>query len=101
MLRRPVRTISGSWATPGAEIPLRWVPYDRGWGTTFNRPEVQIVRIQLRQLAVAESPIIDKKRRPLRRLPRVREQRLRQAAHSPLLFVRHGRVFAYRPWAEF
>jgi FtsP/CotA-like multicopper oxidase with cupredoxin domain len=32
---------------PGQEIPLRWVPYDRGWGSTYNRPEVEVARIRL------------------------------------------------------
>jgi len=33
--------------TPGQTLPLRWIPYDRGYGTTFNRPEVEIAQIRL------------------------------------------------------
>lgn len=25
--------------TPGSELVVRWVPYDRGYGSTYNRPE--------------------------------------------------------------
>jgi FtsP/CotA-like multicopper oxidase with cupredoxin domain len=32
---------------PGTTISVRWVPYDRGYGTTFNRPEQHVFRIQL------------------------------------------------------
>ncbi|HEY0710693.1 MAG TPA: multicopper oxidase family protein [Polyangia bacterium] len=32
---------------PGAEISMRWVPYDRGYGTAFNRPEEPLMRFQL------------------------------------------------------
>lgn len=33
--------------TPGTEIPLRWVPNDRGYGTVFARPEEIIATIKL------------------------------------------------------
>jgi FtsP/CotA-like multicopper oxidase with cupredoxin domain len=32
---------------PGQEIPLRWVPYDRGYGSAFARPEVDVLRFRL------------------------------------------------------
>jgi FtsP/CotA-like multicopper oxidase with cupredoxin domain len=32
---------------PGQQIPLRWVAYDRGYGTAFNRPDIEILRFQL------------------------------------------------------
>lgn len=41
---------------PGATLPVRWVPYDRGYGTTFERPEVEIFRIRLADAPEAESP---------------------------------------------
>jgi FtsP/CotA-like multicopper oxidase with cupredoxin domain len=34
-------------ATPGSELPVRWVAYDRGYGTTFQRPDVNVFRIQV------------------------------------------------------
>jgi FtsP/CotA-like multicopper oxidase with cupredoxin domain len=33
--------------TPGSTIPVRWVPYDRGYGSTFMRPEVEIMQLAL------------------------------------------------------
>lgn len=32
---------------PGSTLVVRWVPYDRGYGTTFNRPEEELLRIHL------------------------------------------------------
>ena len=32
---------------PGAMLSVRWVPFDRGYGTTFNRPEEEVFRIHL------------------------------------------------------
>jgi FtsP/CotA-like multicopper oxidase with cupredoxin domain len=31
----------------GEEIPVRWVAYDRGYGTAFNRPDEEILRLRL------------------------------------------------------
>ena len=31
----------------GAELPVRWVPYDRGYGSTYMRPEVTMLTIRL------------------------------------------------------
>jgi FtsP/CotA-like multicopper oxidase with cupredoxin domain len=31
----------------GSEIALRWIPFDRGYGTAFNRPEVDVLRLRL------------------------------------------------------
>ncbi|AUX20724.1 oxidoreductase [Sorangium cellulosum] len=39
---------------PGATLPVRWVPYDRGYGTTFQRPEVEVFRIRLADAPEAE-----------------------------------------------
>lgn len=33
-------------ATPGTELSVRWVPYDRGFGTVFGRPEVTVFRMR-------------------------------------------------------
>lgn len=32
---------------PGAMLKVRWVPFDRGYGTTFNRPEEDLLQIHL------------------------------------------------------
>ena len=32
---------------PGQELEVRWVPYDRGFGSTFNRPEERAFGIRL------------------------------------------------------
>ncbi|HET9955548.1 MAG TPA: multicopper oxidase family protein [Polyangiaceae bacterium] len=31
---------------PGTRVPVRWVPYDRGFGTTFARPEQDLFYIE-------------------------------------------------------
>ncbi len=31
---------------PGTTLPVRLVPYDRGYGTTFNRPEEEVFRVR-------------------------------------------------------
>jgi FtsP/CotA-like multicopper oxidase with cupredoxin domain len=31
---------------PGTTVPVRWVPYDRGFGSTFNRPEQIVFNVQ-------------------------------------------------------
>lgn len=33
-------------AEPGTLLPVRWVAYDRGFGSTFARPDVTVFRIQ-------------------------------------------------------
>jgi FtsP/CotA-like multicopper oxidase with cupredoxin domain len=40
---------------PGAELVARWVPYDRGYGSTFNRPEVETFRIRLAEEAPVQN----------------------------------------------
>ncbi|HRI72824.1 MAG TPA: multicopper oxidase family protein, partial [Polyangium sp.] len=43
---------------PGSTLVVRWVPFDRGYGTTFNRPEEQLFRIHLADLApVTPNPL--------------------------------------------
>jgi FtsP/CotA-like multicopper oxidase with cupredoxin domain len=41
---------------PGAEIPLRWVAYDRGFGTAYMRPEEVVVRIRVSDLPAQTDP---------------------------------------------
>jgi FtsP/CotA-like multicopper oxidase with cupredoxin domain len=41
---------------PGAEIALRWVQYDRGFGTAYMRPDQEVLRIRLQALPPAVSP---------------------------------------------
>jgi FtsP/CotA-like multicopper oxidase with cupredoxin domain len=41
---------------PGQTLSVRWVPYDRGYGTTFNRPEEEVFRIRLADESEATSP---------------------------------------------
>lgn len=38
---------------PGSKLPVRWVPYDRGYGTTFNRPEEELFQIRFANAPVA------------------------------------------------
>jgi FtsP/CotA-like multicopper oxidase with cupredoxin domain len=38
---------------PGDEVPLRWVAFDRGYGTAFNRPDEEIMRLRL----VKDAPV--------------------------------------------
>ena len=40
----------------GRTIPVRWVPFDRGYGTTFNRPEEEAFRVQIADAPAAETP---------------------------------------------
>ncbi|AGP34546.1 hypothetical protein SCE1572_08525 [Sorangium cellulosum So0157-2] len=39
---------------PGSTLPVRWVPYDRGYGATFGRPEVEAFRLRLAAEPAAE-----------------------------------------------
>jgi FtsP/CotA-like multicopper oxidase with cupredoxin domain len=39
----------------GAEIPVRWIPYDRGFGSTEFRPEEEIFRVRL----TADEPVAE------------------------------------------
>lgn len=38
---------------PGTTLVVRWVPFDRGYGTTFNRPEEELFRIRLADVPAA------------------------------------------------
>ncbi len=43
---------------PGSELPLRWVPYDRGYGSTFKVPEKRLATIRLSERApVTNAPL--------------------------------------------
>lgn len=50
-------------ADPGATLPVRWVPYDRGFGSTV-RDEVEVMRIELADRA----PHVDAPLPPLNRV---------------------------------
>ncbi|WP_437761152.1 multicopper oxidase domain-containing protein [Sorangium sp. So ce281] len=39
---------------PGATLSVRWVPYGRGYGATFGRPEVEAFRLRLADEPLAE-----------------------------------------------
>jgi FtsP/CotA-like multicopper oxidase with cupredoxin domain len=41
---------------PGAEVPLRWTAYDRGFGTAFMRPDETVLTVRLAADGVATSP---------------------------------------------
>jgi FtsP/CotA-like multicopper oxidase with cupredoxin domain len=41
----------------GTELPLRWVPYDRGFGSTFRRPEEVIATVRFEGRAVKPPPL--------------------------------------------
>lgn len=41
---------------PGTTVPVRWVPYDRGYGTTFNRPEEELFQVRFAKAPVASPP---------------------------------------------
>lgn len=44
--------------SPGEMLTVRWVPFDRGYGTTFNRPEEELFRIRLaRDAPVDAAPL--------------------------------------------
>jgi FtsP/CotA-like multicopper oxidase with cupredoxin domain len=34
-------------AAPGSELPVRWIPYFHGYGTTFGRPEETMFRLRI------------------------------------------------------
>ncbi|XYI00125.1 multicopper oxidase family protein [Sorangium sp. So ce1128] len=40
--------------TPGSTLSVRWVPYDRGYGTAFERPEAEAFRLHLADEPAAE-----------------------------------------------
>lgn len=39
-------------------LTLRWLPYDRGFGTAFNRPDEDVLRIRFNDQAPAQSPAL-------------------------------------------
>ncbi|WP_437816036.1 multicopper oxidase family protein [Sorangium sp. So ce1078] len=39
---------------PGSTLSVRWVPYDRGYGATFARPEVEAFRLRIANEPAAE-----------------------------------------------
>ncbi|HZF48806.1 MAG TPA: multicopper oxidase family protein [Polyangiaceae bacterium] len=44
--------------TPGSTLPVEWVPFDRGYGATFNRPVEELFQIRLSSDPAAESPAL-------------------------------------------
>jgi FtsP/CotA-like multicopper oxidase with cupredoxin domain len=42
---------------PGAQLPIRWIPYDRGYGSTFRRPEEVVATLALEGPAVEPRPL--------------------------------------------
>jgi FtsP/CotA-like multicopper oxidase with cupredoxin domain len=51
----------------GTEVPLRWIPYDRGFGSTFNRPEetVATVKFEGAPARISALPILSRNIEPL------------------------------------
>ena len=50
-------------APAGTELPVRWIAYDRGFGTVFARPDVTVFRLQVS----ADAPYVDEPLPTLRR----------------------------------
>ncbi|WP_437612094.1 multicopper oxidase family protein [Sorangium sp. So ce834] len=50
---------------PGSTLPVRWVPYDRGYGATFGRPEVEAFRLRLADEPAAEDARLPEVRRDI------------------------------------
>jgi FtsP/CotA-like multicopper oxidase with cupredoxin domain len=45
---------------PGTTLPVRWVPFDRGYGSTFNRPEEDLFQIHFaNEPAITSAPLPD------------------------------------------
>jgi FtsP/CotA-like multicopper oxidase with cupredoxin domain len=53
---------------PGSELAVRWVPYDRGYGSTFRRPEVTIATIRLAERAPVKNGPLPARLRTIARL---------------------------------
>jgi FtsP/CotA-like multicopper oxidase with cupredoxin domain len=43
---------------PGDELVMRWVPYDRGYGSVYNRPDEPLMRFQLTNDAPVPAPTL-------------------------------------------
>lgn len=41
----------------GEVLPVRWIPYDRGYGSTFNRPEEDLFYLKLAEPAPTVDPL--------------------------------------------
>jgi FtsP/CotA-like multicopper oxidase with cupredoxin domain len=50
---------------PGSTLSVKWVPFDRGYGATFNRPVEELFQIWLSNEAEAESPALPTLQRPI------------------------------------
>ncbi len=53
--------------TPGSDVVVRWVAFDRGWGTTFNRPpeDLFVVHFEGEPAETPKLPAIHRKIDPL------------------------------------
>jgi len=49
---------------PGAELVVRWIPFDRGFGSTFNRPTEDLFTVRLEGTR-AETPALPELRRQI------------------------------------
>jgi FtsP/CotA-like multicopper oxidase with cupredoxin domain len=49
---------------PGAELVVRWIPFDRGFGSTFNRPNEDLFTVRL-EGARADTPALPEIRREI------------------------------------
>lgn len=61
---------------PGSTLSVRWVPYDRGYGSTFARPEAEVFRIHLADAPEAESPPLPPLAREIAALDTTRARRI-------------------------
>lgn len=50
---------------PGTSSPVRWVAYDRGFGSTFNRPDVAIMTVALSSAPAVVAPHLPALRREI------------------------------------
>ncbi|HEX9295915.1 MAG TPA: multicopper oxidase family protein [Polyangiaceae bacterium] len=53
--------------TPGSDVAVRWVAFDRGWGTTFNRPpeDLFLVHFEGDPVVTPQLPTVGRKIDPL------------------------------------
>jgi FtsP/CotA-like multicopper oxidase with cupredoxin domain len=42
---------------PGTELVMHWIPYDRGFGTAFNRPPIDLLAVRLEGTRVETPPL--------------------------------------------
>ena len=95
---------------PGAELVVRWIPFDRGFGSTFNRPNEDLFTVRLEgtraetpalpELRREIAPLVDRRRHPDHAQPRPGEHRAVQARRQRRCLRRfrthHGRTSVRR-----